>query len=257
MDAAEAAAMQSEQEVSNEEIPEQVENTDISKEEEVELPSDEVESDKEPTIEELREQIKGLEAKVKKGADKASQRGQEEKAVKEAEERNSQITEFFTKSLSDMIENGINDEHFAEAEEMGMTPEQLELQVLKTEKIQAKVFGSAGGKENYEMAIEALTDVYPDAEKEAFSEGIMNPALARLLVKGLMADYNSLSSESKETNFSNNAVVPTKTSSSYNSQAEFNKDMAAMRKAPSSQQARLQSMIDSKLERSDMSKLYK
>ena len=76
-----------------------------------------------------------------------------------------------------------------------------------------------------------------------------------MLFRSLMADYAKLDGSQKTVNLSNNAVVSNNTSNSYTDRGQYNKDMAAMRRAPSSQQGKMQKAIDAKLGRSDGSVL--
>jgi hypothetical protein len=254
--AAEAMAEQAGEEVATEVVEnEATGDQEVVPTDESVLPSDETEATELSEMDQLREQIAGLEAKVKKGKDASSQRGQADKDASDAAEVDNNRNDFYEESLSDMIDNGITAEHIERAEELGLSPEQLELSVLKTEKIQSAVYNEAGGKESYDNAIEGLTDIYTEAQKQAFSEGIQNPALAPMLVRSLMADYAKLDGNQKVTNLSNNAVVSNNTNNSYTDRGQYNKDMAAMRRAPSSQQQGMQRAIDAKLGRSDGSVL--
>ena len=217
------------------------------------LPSDEPEPVEETSREELLKQIDGLEAKVKRGADKASDVGREAKEASEAQTQADNVDSFYGEHMEDIINGKLSDEGIARAEELGMTEDQMELDALRTEKMRSNIYGKAGGKEAYDALINDVKDSYDDSVKDAYSRVISaEPELAEILIAGLKAKQGN---QSSKPSLSNGAIASGNGSQGYSNSGEYAKDMAAYRNAPSSRQASIMNQIQAKVSKSNSSVL--
>jgi hypothetical protein len=244
-----------EAEVTNEEVP-----TGEEIQDDVQLASDkadaenqakeDAETDWKAKYEELEEKNRKAEEIAKKLKDEKSQTKQQEaESAKEAEKAQIQ-TEFAQTAIQEAMEAGdFSEEALAKAEELGVDSRDLKLQLYEAKENLNTLYDAAGGKDAYYNMVDAVKEVATEQEVAKFKSALSNPEYAELAMYALKAKYAEATGGQQVSNdrriTTNNATSGK--SSGYKTMQEYQADMRAMRKLPSTQQSSYYQKIQAKL----------
>lgn len=243
--------------------PEAVANEEVVTDEAV-LPSDKANEEPELTAEEWKAKYAELEEANAKAEDVAKrlkdEKSQENRAKSEDEKATLAETaknEFLANSYKEFVDNGMvaSEEMQAQADELGVSLDQLELTAYKVREIETRVFNMVGGEDSYREMLETMHDHYTPAQRKAYTEGIANPELSSLLVSGMKAEYDKLSSSGQTDNrITTNTPSNSGGSGVYNSEGEYFADKRAASKLTGTARDAMMKKIGEKLSRSSIGK---
>lgn len=235
------------------ELDEQIE--DIGSDEEVDWKAKAEEL--EAKMEELARKNESAEDVAKRLKDEKSQSKRQEVETQKQQEMSSKKNEFINANIQSFIENGMvaTDEQLAQAKELGITPEQIELASYKARDNVQKIYGIVGGKDEYNSMLDTMAEHLTDAEKDEYTKAIQNPNLSTYAVKGLYADYLKLSGKEPNVSKDNRIVANVSAKSTggvYSDMQEYYADMRKMRSMPSTEQSGFYKQIQAKVNRSNL-----
>ena len=244
-----------EAEVSTEEVP-----TGSGVKDEVQLASDkadaeaqakeDAEKDWKSEYEKLAEKNAKAEEIAKKLKDEKSLTKQQEAELAKEQEQSQVKTEFTSNAIQEALESGnFSEDVLSKAEELGVDSRDLKLQLYEAKENLNTLYDAAGGKDAYYNMVDTVKEITTEQEVESFREALTNPKYSKLAMYALKAKYAEATGGQQ---VSNDKRITTNTSSSsgstgYKSMSDYQADMRAMRKLPSTQQASYYSKIQSKL----------
>lgn len=251
-------------------MSEAVENTEIVEQESVIAEQDDIQlesdiADEEaakPTYEDLQKELEELKKKnenaedvAKRLKDEKSQQNREKAELSKKEQAELTKKEFMTETLESALENGLTEDNFAKAEELGMSKAELELALYKSRESINSIYESAGGKDAYFNMVDTVKESVSEAEIGMFKNALSNPETAQLAILALKQKYSELYGSNSEQTMSRR-VVPENprqgTSQGYKDMSEYQADMRKMRTLPTMKQNSYYAKIQEKLNRSNL-----